>query len=76
MGALAPRTRLLCGVAAFAACMVAPAASPEGSLVAVAVSVAWLAACRPPLRVLFDRRAEVPVTARRLYLDVRYCDPG
>lgn len=49
---LAPRTRLLCGAAAFAACMIAPAARPNGSLVAIAVPVAWLAACRPPLRVI------------------------
>ncbi len=50
--ALAPHTRLLAGTLVFAASMVAPAATAQGSLVVVGLVVAWLSACRPPLRVM------------------------
>jgi len=50
--ALAPPARLVVGAAAFATCMVAPVAAPQGSLIAVGVTTAWLAACRVPFRIL------------------------
>jgi energy-coupling factor transporter transmembrane protein EcfT len=48
---LAPETRLVCGAGLFAACLVAPAATSAGSLAVIAMTIAWLAACRPPRRV-------------------------
>lgn len=52
VAALAPPTRLATGAAAFAACMVAPAATLPGSLAVVGVVTVWLAMCRAPFRVL------------------------
>ena len=49
---LAPQTRLLAGTTLFAACMIAPASTARGSLVAVVATAAWLFACRPPLKVV------------------------
>jgi energy-coupling factor transporter transmembrane protein EcfT len=49
---LAPHARLLAGAAAFAACMIAPAASASGSLFIAAVVAVWLTVCHPPLRVV------------------------
>jgi len=49
---LAPQTRILAGSAVFAACMIAPVATGRGALLAGLISVAWLAACRPPRRVV------------------------
>ncbi|HUT77463.1 MAG TPA: CbiQ family ECF transporter T component [Polyangia bacterium] len=49
---LSPHTRLNAGIAAFAACIIAPAATVAGSLGVAAVVAIWLAACRPPFRVL------------------------
>lgn len=50
--AAAPHTRLVAGATTFAACMVTPATTAVGSLVAGAAAAAWLAACRPPGRVV------------------------
>jgi energy-coupling factor transporter transmembrane protein EcfT len=47
---LEPRARLLAGAGAFAACVLAPAASWTGSGVIAATALAWLAACGPPAR--------------------------
>lgn len=52
VGSLAPPTRLLGGGAVFAACMVAPAATVPGSLLVGASALAWVAACRPPAKVV------------------------
>jgi len=49
---LAPQTRLLAGAAAFAVCMIVPAATARGSFVAIATAGLWLVLCRPPLRLL------------------------
>jgi len=48
LGKLAPQTRLLLGAAAFATCMVAPAATVAGGLLIIGTVAAWLAASRPP----------------------------
>jgi energy-coupling factor transporter transmembrane protein EcfT len=50
--ALAPHTRVLAGATVFATCMTAPPGMPQGSLVTIVATLAWLAACRPPLRVV------------------------
>ena len=49
---LAPQTRLLAGAAALAAAMLAPPVDLRGMLVIAGASGSWLAACRPPLRVV------------------------
>jgi energy-coupling factor transporter transmembrane protein EcfT len=49
---LAPHTRLTAGIVAFTACMIAPAATVPGSLGIAAIVAIWLAACRPPFRVV------------------------
>lgn len=45
---LEPRARLLAGAGAFAACVLAPAATWPGTGVIGTTVLAWLAACRPP----------------------------
>jgi len=54
---LAPQTRLLSAAVVFAACLVAPAATLAGSLAVTATTAAWLAACRPPRRVITSTAA-------------------
>jgi energy-coupling factor transporter transmembrane protein EcfT len=49
---LVPQVRLMAGAGLFAACMIAPAATLPGALVASSLGLAWLGACRPPLRVV------------------------
>ena len=49
---LAPHTRVLVGATLFAACMTSPPGTRHGSLVTIVATLAWLAACRPPLRVV------------------------
>lgn len=47
---LAPATRLLVGTLLFGACMVAPTSRLPGAVLAPAIALGWLAACRPPWR--------------------------
>jgi energy-coupling factor transporter transmembrane protein EcfT len=54
---LAPRTRLVCGAGLFATCLVAPAATSVGSVAVIATTIAWLAACCPPRRVVRNTAA-------------------
>lgn len=49
---LTPQARILVGVGVFAASLIVPAATWPGAALAVAASLAWLAACRPPLRTM------------------------
>jgi energy-coupling factor transporter transmembrane protein EcfT len=46
---LAPPIRLVCAACAFAACLLAPAASGEGVAVVALVVLLWWLLCRPPL---------------------------
>jgi cobalt/nickel transport system permease protein len=48
---LAPPIRLVCAACAFAACLLAPAASGEGIAVVALVVLLWWLLCRPPLRL-------------------------
>jgi energy-coupling factor transporter transmembrane protein EcfT len=48
----APQTRLVAGAAVFAACMVSTGATLNGSLCSGVIGAAWLAACRPPWKVV------------------------
>jgi energy-coupling factor transporter transmembrane protein EcfT len=49
---LAPQARILTGVGVFAACLVPRPATAAGSLLVAGTVVAWLAACRPPARLI------------------------
>jgi energy-coupling factor transporter transmembrane protein EcfT len=49
---LEPHTRVLVGATVFAACMTSPPSTRHGSLVTIVATLAWLAACRPPIRVV------------------------
>ena len=49
---LVPRTRILCGAMLFATAIAVPVDHVAGVLFLVMVVVAWIAACRPPGRVL------------------------
>jgi energy-coupling factor transporter transmembrane protein EcfT len=49
---LAPHIRIVAGTVLFAACMVAPAATVPGTLIAAIASCCWLCACWPPARVV------------------------
>ena len=54
---LAPQTRLVSGAAVFVACVAAPAATVAGSLAVLVATVAWVAACRPPGRLVRNTAA-------------------
>ncbi len=49
---LAPQTRIAAGAALIAVCLVVPAWTSPGASLIAGVVLAWLAACRPPDRVL------------------------
>lgn len=49
---LAPSTRIVAGAAAFATCVVAPAATKPGTALVATVTILWLIACGTPGRVV------------------------
>ncbi|HNS00360.1 MAG TPA: CbiQ family ECF transporter T component [Planctomycetota bacterium] len=49
---LAPHVRIAAGAGVFAACLVAPATRASGTALIAAAAAAWIAACRPPRRIV------------------------
>jgi len=49
---LAPPTRLAVGGIAMATCIIVPVLHPPGVLVLLGTALSWLAACRPPRRIV------------------------
>ncbi len=49
---LAPQTRIVCGVCAFTACLVAPASTVPGTGAIIVCGVLWVALCRPRLKIV------------------------
>jgi energy-coupling factor transporter transmembrane protein EcfT len=52
LGKLVPQTRLRLGAVAFATCMVAPVDTVAGGLLILGTIVTWLAASRPPIKMV------------------------
>jgi len=48
---LAPQTRIMAGILLFSACMVAPVTTALGIIVITAITISWVVACSPPLRL-------------------------